>query len=213
MTNSLRHRIGRNQLTTLEENLMNTTEHPSRRLRSAARRGARGLTLIELGFVIIILAVIVAVALTFYNTVSTNKKVSDTVSDVASIRSAMAQYAGGLPLIVDLGYTATDDGSLGTLQSRTADNLNWKALNPFLSGRLYTQSLTLETKTMANANAWQSTYEIVVLGGETPYYWNLTIDPIPVNVIQRVREKLATSARGVPVIDGNKLTVEFEVGA
>ena len=43
------------------------------------RRGANGLTLIELGFVIIILAVIVAVALTYYNTLSRNKEVTDVV--------------------------------------------------------------------------------------------------------------------------------------
>ena len=177
------------------------------------KRGAAGLTLIELGFVIVVLAVIVAVALGFYNTLSENKKISDTTTDVASIRLAMSQYAGGLPLVGLIGRRATDDGSLGTEVPRTEADLTWRVLAPYLPGRLRSLAAADEDKTLETANAWQSTYEIVVVGASDPWFWDLVITGIPPDVIDRVRDKLASGARGVPVVDGNKLTIQFEVGA
>ena len=213
MTNSLRHRIGRNQLTTLEENLMNTTEHPSRRLRSAAPRGARGLTLIELGFVIIILAVIVAVALAFYNTVSTNKKITDVVTDVASVRSAVTQYAGGNPLIGPLGRS-DPTGVSPALFSREKGDFNWDELAQFLPGRLGAQAALEGGKDLANANPWKSTYTLDVVGDSPSYQWTLRITAIPSNEIRdRLREKLASAGLGLAAPAERQLTWTFDVGA
>ena len=191
---------------------MSTPKHPGWRFRGAAApRSAKGLTLIELGFVIIILAVIVAVALALYNTVSTNKKVSDVVTDVANIRSAVAQYAGGLPLMGLVGREKTDDGTLGAEVNRAETDLKWPEIAPFLPGRLSTQaSKTGLEQALENANAWDSTYSIAVTD---PYRWELGITNIPTKVIPRLKEKLANAGRGVPEISGTTITVYFEVGA
>lgn len=176
----------------------------------AGNRAAKGLTLIELGFVIIILATIVAVALTFYNSVSRNKEVTDTVTDVANIRQAVSSYAAGLPLIGTIG-TELDGTTPVTRQGPT-----WDQLWPLLPGRLSSRARNSTSTELSSANAWDSTYRLVVVANQ-PFYWDLVINNIPDGLCQRVREKLAASARGVPECAGDTgdetMTVSFRVGA
>ena len=192
---------------------MSTTEHPSRRLHRAARRGARGLTLIELGFVIVIFAVIVAVALALYNTVSTSKKITDVVTDVANVRSAVTQYAGGHPLIGPLGRS-DPTGASPVLHQRTKDEFDWAELADFLPGRLGDQAALEGGKDLANANAWKSTYTLDIIGDSPSYQWTLRINAIPTNEIRnRLQDKLANAGLGRAAAAEKELTWTFDVGA
>ena len=181
----------------------------SLRAGSAASDRAKGLTLIELGFVIIILATIVAVALTFYNSLSRNKEVTDTVTDVANIRQAVSSYAGGLPLIGVIGQDAN-----GENVSRDAPA--WQDLSPLLPGRLSVRARNIDSTELANANAWGSTYRLIVLPAD-PFTWALTINEIKDGLCQRVSDKLVAGASSVPTCTGDTgaetMEVEFRVGA
>lgn len=191
-------------------NLATSPSAPPRSGRTST--GCHGLTLIELGFVIIILAVIVAVALGFYNTLSRNKEITDVVTDVANIRQAISSYAGGLPLTGAIG----EDLAGEDVQRKP---LNWNALASLLPGRLGTKAGSTDGAGLiiSNANAWQSSYQIQTGVDGNPYYWNLIVTNIPVDLAERVKEKLANSGRAVPTdqTTGNTatLTIPFRVGA
>ena len=175
------------------------------------RHNAKGLTLIELGFVIIILAVIIAVALTLYNTLSGNKQVADTVTDVANIRNAVSRWAGGLPLQRTLGFS---DSSGSTPVEETLDG--WDDLAPMLPGQLGLKARSVTGLTLPNANAWTSTYALVVEDAGGYYNWNLTIDEIPQGLATELRSKLASGARFVPELTTgppDTLKISFRVGA
>lgn len=182
----------------------------SLRAGSVASDRAKGLTLIELGFVIIILATIVAVALTFYNSISRNKEVTDTVTDVANIRQAVSSYAGGLPLI---GVIGTDKD--GADVSRDSGPL-WQDLSPLLPGRLSVRARNINNADLTNANAWGSTYKLIVNASD-PFTWALTIDQIQDGLCERVSDKLVAGASSVPTCTGQTgaetMEVQFRVGA
>lgn len=177
-----------------------------------APSASRGLTLIELGFVIIILAVIVAVALGFYNTLSRNKEITDVVTDVATIRQAVSSYAGGLPLTGPIGKDLAGEDV-------QREPLTWNALASLLPGRLGTKAGSNDGRglTISNANAWQSSYQLQTNIEGNPYYWNLIVTNVPVDLAERVKEKLASSARAVPTEEETgstaTLTIPFRVGA
>ena len=178
------------------------------------RRGANGLTLIELGFVIIILAVIVAVALTYYNTLSRNKEVTDVVTDVANIRQAVSSWAGGLPLRRQLGRAGPTSDALSAEEELTT----WNELSALLPGSLgaLAGSDAGNSTTLANVNPWlNSTYTFDV-DDTNPYLWTLTITNIPGGLFQQVRSKVASGARFVPpnsTADPAELVISFQVGA
>lgn len=192
--------------------MTNLANLASRSARAPNANASRGLTLIELGFVIIILAVIVAVALGFYNTLSRNKEITDVITDVANIRQAVSSYAGGLPLTGAIGKDLAGEDV-------QRDPLNWNALASLLPGRLGTKAGSVDGGglTISNTNAWQSNYQIVTNVDGNPYYWNLIVTNIPVDLAERVKEKLANSGRAVPTDEetGNTatLTIPFRVGA
>ena len=182
----------------------------------ASQRGATGLTLIELGFVIVILAVIVALVLGFYNTLSKNKQVADVVTDVANIRQAVSTWSGGLPLTE---VTIARDGTT------RAQLRNWGQLADVLSGRLAVLARNKTSDQLDGANAWDSTYTIevgnttgegddaVTTGGST---WTLTIDKIPPDLAPRLRDRLVAAGEYVPiedvVTDLQTITLNFDVG-
>ena len=178
------------------------------------RRGVKGLTLIELGFVIIILAVIVAVALTYYNTLSRNKEVTDVVTDVANIRQAVSSWAGGLPLRRQLGRAGPTSSALSAQEELTT----WNELAALLPGNLgaLAGSDAGNSTTLANVNPWlNSTYTFDV-DDTNPYLWTLTITNIPGGLFQQVRSKVASGARFVPqnsTADPAELVISFQVGA
>ena len=175
----------------------------------AASDRVKGLTLIELGFVIIILATIVAVALTFYNSLSRNKEVTDTVTDVANIRQAVSSFAGGLPLTGVIGQDSN-----GADVER--DSPTWQNLSPILPRRLGVRARNVNNVDLRDANAWGSTYRLIVVPSE-PFSWSLSIDQIRDGLCERVRDKLVAGAESVPVCTGQfgeeTMTVEFRVGA
>ena len=177
------------------------------------RHNAKGLTLIELGFVIAIVAVIIAVALQLYNTLSGNKQVTDVVTDVANIRQAVSSWAGGLPLRRKLGRAA----ATGSALSGEEELLTWNELAAQLPGRLGALAGSDKggTKTLADVNPWDgSTYTFQILAN--PYQWKLTISGVPKGHFPQLRSKLASSALFVPPnsdADPAVLEITFQVGA
>ena len=182
-----------------------------------SQRGAMGLTLIELGFVIVILAVIVALVLGFYTTLSRNKQVTDVVTDVANIRQAVSSWAGGLPLtLVTLGKNgAGEDVTRAAL-------VGWADLVNVLSGRLAVLAASSNASgfDLNQANAWGSTYTIAARS----YEWDLIINEVPAELVDRLRDRLATSgtiAEGAAAAGGasdadaaqpRTITLTFDVG-
>ena len=142
-------------------------------MRNSAKRNT-GITLIELGFVVGIIAVIVVGVLTIYNSVTAQQAVTDVTSDIAAIRTAVSTWASGRPL-----NTPKEQQPVGV---EGVDYIwdKWADISNYLPGDLgqvadNTQSTTL---TMVNSNWPDVEYQFDV-DAQNPYLWTLTIAMIP----------------------------------
>lgn len=166
-------------------------------------RNVRGVTLIEMLFVIGIIAIIVVAALAIFNAVRASQDRSTALQHVSSIRSAVATWAGDKPL---------DFGAAGGLQ-------RVEQLEPWLPARLRgvagaqsTEKLALEA-----ANPWDGAYEIGPSAGGAgqgastshPYRFNLAIRKIPGAEAEVLCRHLEDGAAITP--NGEKL-IELKAG-
>ena len=166
-------------------------------------RSARGVTLIEMLFVIGIIAIIVVAALAIFNTVRASQDRSTALQQVSSIRSAIATWAGDKPL---------DFGETGGLQ-------RVEQLQPWLPGRLSGNPDAQSTTTMldlGSANPWDGTYEIGPSAGTTgtnhPYRFNLAVRKVPASeaeaLCRQLEDGAAINADGAKLI---QLTADTQV--
>lgn len=141
--------------------------------RHAKRNNAHGITLIELGFIVGIIAVIVVGVLTIYNTVTKQQAVTDVTGDAASIRTAVATWGSGGWLKLPEGFVppATSEGIERELTS-------WKQLSAHLPGDLGRIASTADGAILTNVNSnWEDAeYGLKV---DDPYLWTLQITGIP----------------------------------
>ena len=157
-------------------------------------RNDGGVTLIEMLFVIGIIAIIVVAALAIFNTVRASQDRSTALQQVSSIRSAVATWAGDKPL--DFGQ----DGGLQRVEQ----------LQPWLPGRLNGNPDAESTESKLNlgsANPWDGAYEIGPSAGATatnhPYRFNLAIRKIPASEAEALCRQLEDGA--AINAEGNKL--------
>lgn len=165
----------------------------------------KGVTLIELAFVIGIIAVILVGVMGVYNTVQRSQTLSDVTTDVAVIRQAVSTWARGGPITysaadIDRGFTSLTD---------------WGQLAGFLPGDLGELARRGgDDRVLTAANSWECTYELEFYEDD-PYRWSLKIDRLPTDVMNALANSLRegvvadqgegdTLQRGLERNDGNE---------
>lgn len=161
---------------------------------------SRGVTLIELSFVIGIIAIIVVAALAVYNAVRNSQDLTTVVSDVSAIRTAVSNWAGNEP-IFRVG-SAQADPSVTEL-----DNL--EQLNRLLPGKLR-ELARPQDRILEGANPWQGNYEVnqqtdatVDLNGQpvainpNPFVFQIKITNIPRTQHEPLRRRLEEGAESI----------------
>ena len=123
-------------------------------------KNREGLTLLEVGIVLAVFALIIIGVLTAVSVVNASGRNSRAVTQIGNIRSAIGKWSAGGPVamaaIKNAGGTVTLVSSSGLV--------GWDALVGYLPGSLATVinatpgiSMNL---TLANANPWQGSYEL-----------------------------------------------------
>lgn len=150
------------------------------------RRRVAGVTLIELAFVIGIIAIIVVAALAIFNTVRASQDRSTALQNISSIRSAIATWAGDRPLGMNTDAGLRDAGQL----------------RPWLPGRLGTSAQS--GLSLNAANPWNGAYTIeqappgeqgaADAGGAHPYRYVLVITEVPSAEAQALCRQLEEGA-------------------
>ena len=165
---------------------------PHLREKHLGRREPVGIGLVELGFVIAIIAVFVVAALTIFNSVKNSQDRATALQEVASIRSAVATWAGGKELRIN-------DGGLTQAQQ----------LGPWLPGRLGERAKGVQDLRVPGANPWNGDYEISQVTGEgagsnSQYRFNLLIRGVPwdqaQSICRQLRDGAAPDANNDPLI-------------
>ena len=138
-----------------------------------ARSNAHGITLIELGFVVGIISVIVVAVLTIYNTVSKQQAVTEVTGDAAAIRTAVSTWGSG-------GWLKLPEGVVTPASSEGIDRelTSWNQISAYLPGDLGRIAETVKGATLTNVNSnWEDAqYGLKV---DDPYLWTLEITGIP----------------------------------
>jgi len=145
-------------------------------------RRRKGVTLIELAFVIAIIAILVVAALAVYRAVSQTLKINGAVRDVATIRQAMKNFAG------DDQICCGED---------TANLTQWFQIRGFLSGALRDKAQNGTSATLTRVNPWQGDYSFSV-DEDLPYQFQLDITEVDAEMLDTLRRKLADGAEGEP---------------
>lgn len=184
--------IGQSEVSDLPET------KPYHRLGALSR--CRGVTLIELSFVIGIIAIIVVAALAVYNAVRNSQDLTTAVSDVSAIRTAVSNWAGNEPIFAGAN-PAPDTPLTNAIQIHT-----------LLPGKLREAARTNQTLTLQFVNPWQGNYIIdnannaegqIDRSGQTPDYSNnpfvfmVQITEIPLSQHEPLRRRLEEGAESI----------------
>ena len=155
--------------------------HAVRKARPNTGRN-KGVTLIELAFVIGIIAIVLVAVLGIYNIVKRSQTLTDVTSDVAVIRQAVSTWASGGPI------TRTQQDLDRGFRSLTG----WSQLSGFLPGSLGQQASTTQDGDVLTAvNSWGCTYDLQIdAQANDRYKWSLEIDKIPTDVLNALATRL-----------------------
>lgn len=160
----------------------------------AQRRRSGGITLIELGFVVGIIAIIVVGVLAIYNAVKRSQEVTEVVGQVAQIRQAVSNWAGGGSLKVETRTVGQD----GTVSAQTTRQLqNFSQLSVFLAGTLKSQASNQSGLTIENVNNWPGSSYVLAIDPSNSNLWTITITEIPLGAAEPLGDRLRTSAEQV----------------
>ena len=123
--------------------------------------------------VIGIISLIILTALLALEAVTEQRRLTQAVTDVANIRSAMSKYATRGMLV----YPPVDDGT-GNFQPTARDLRWWSQISGLLPGQLGIIAETTNRKTLERANPWSLdyTFGLQVEGGSI---WCLGIQGVP----------------------------------
>ena len=193
--------IGQSEVSDLAE------PKPCHRLGALSR--CRGVTLIELSFVIGIIAIIVVAALAVYNAVRNSQDLTTAVSDVSAIRTAVSNWAGNEPIFV-----TTNTGGNQTTNSRLTNGLQLQRLLP---GKLRDAARNPNAGggqnevTLSQVNPWQGNYSIMQavnglqatgatdaenLSGN-PFVFMIEITEIPTSQFEPLRRRLEEGSQAI----------------
>ena len=111
---------------------------------------SRGVTLIELSFVIGIIAIIVVAALAVYNAVRNSQDLTTAVSDASAIRTAVSNWAGNEPIFATGGPASGPTTTTGTLLT------NGVQIHTLLPGKLREAArIAASDLVLRGVNPWQ----------------------------------------------------------
>lgn len=160
--------------------------HPPRR--------TRGITLIELGFVVGIIAIIVVGVLAIYNAVKRSQEVTEVVGQVAQIRQAVSNWAGGGSLKVETRLVNAD-GSVTT--STTRELQNFSQLSVFLAGTLKAEASNQQGLVIDNVNNWPGSTYTLAIDPANSNLWTIAITEVPLGAAEPLGDRLRNSAEQV----------------
>ena len=146
----------------------------------------RGVTLIEAALVVGILALIIIAAMIALNAATSQRRATQAVTDIASIRSAVSRFAAGGPL------TGFGSGS-GTGYMKTAKDLtDWKQIAGFLPAPLESKATATSGKTLADANPWDGDY-IFETKSAAPRQLDISVTSVPANLLTAIVKQVTTT--------------------
>lgn len=159
-------------------------------------RDLRGVTLIESAMVIGIISLVILGALLALETVTEQRRMTQTAQDIALIRSAVSKYtAGGL-----VTYPATVTGR---------NMADWDDISGFLPGSLGLLADGNATLTMATGNPWSEDYIIVVPTAATASAkWTLHIHGIPDGLAPILIKQLTLNGARFANMSGDTVTCD-----
>ncbi len=196
---------------------------PSTGCRAASRGGAgdlkknlhsqRGVTLIESALVVSIIALIVLASLIALNALMEQRRLTQTVSDIVSIRSAVTKWCAGGPVLV------VDYSSGRPVLDIDRTLTSFSQLAGFLPDPLEILAQKNTTLRLAHANPWGGNYIIFpplfatdntplgpVLSAQVqPRVWSLTVTNIPGDLLEPLANQLrntgASTVSTIPPTD------------
>lgn len=154
----------------------------------------RGITLIELGFVVGIIAIIVVGVLAIYNAVKRSQEVTEVVGQVAQIRQAVSNWAGGGSLKVET-RTVNADGSISTTPTRELQNFS--QLSVFLAGTLKAEASNQQGLVIDNVNNWPGSTYTLAIDPANSNLWTIAITEVPLGAAEPLGDRLRNSAEQV----------------
>ena len=154
----------------------------------------RGITLIELGFVVGIIAIIVVGVLAIYNAVKRSQEVTEVVGQVAQIRQAVSNWAGGGSLKVETRLV-NSDGSVTT--STTRELQNFSQLSVFLAGTLKAEASNQQGLVIDNVNNWPGSTYTLAIDPANSNLWTIAITEVPLGAAEPLGDRLRNSAEQV----------------
>ena len=157
-------------------------------------RRTRGITLIELGFVVGIIAIIVVGVLAIYNAVKRSQEVTEVVGQVAQIRQAVSNWAGGGSLKVETRLVNAD-GSVTT--STTRELQNFSQLSVFLAGTLKAEASNQQGLVIDNVNNWPGSTYTLAIDPANSNLWTIAITEVPLGAAEPLGDRLRNSAEQV----------------
>jgi len=173
----------------------------------------RGVTLIELSFVIGLIAIIVVAALAVYNAARSSQDLTTAVSDVSAIRTAVSNWASNEPIFRDANQTVVPSTKLENLAQ----------IGRLLPGKLRERATS--GLTLPGVNPWQGDYRLLeateAVGvrdqtGESPSYaenlfvFAIEITQIPSTQHEPLRRRLLEGAEAISATEGTGVTEEGE---
>ena len=167
--------------------------------RKKSLHSQRGVTLIESALVISIIALLVLASLLALNALMEQRRLTQTVSDIVAIRSAVTKWCAGGPILV-VDYST---GQPVPDESRTLRN--FAQLAGFLPDPLETLAQKNMTLTLLHATPWDGAYHILtpefdreqardgtlILHRDVrPRIWTLTVTDIPGDLLEPLANQL-----------------------
>lgn len=142
--------------------------------RRATSKVHRGVTLVESALVIGIISLIILAALLALEAVTEQRRMTQVVTEVAVVRSALSKWAAGGPLI----YPDVASGSERAPSSRNLRRFN--QLSGFLPGHLGIAAAGANAFNLEGINPWSEDYDLSLTPFNDPgSKWTITVHGVP----------------------------------
>lgn len=163
----------------------------------AAVRRMRGLTLIESAVVIGILSIVVLGVLLTFETVTEQRRVTEVVQDVSSMRAAVSRFATEGLVVYDGGFDADDPADRNSYTVSMRSLQRWDQLAGFLPGTLGTLAGATGGPAMIRSNPWGGTYSLIMPNSSGPNVasakWAIRVDGVPDDLAPAISKQLLLS--------------------
>lgn len=153
---------------------------PSRSTRNARAGRQRGVTLIESALVISIIALIILAALLALQTWMAQERITQAVTDVTVIRSAVTRWTGGGFVTYPNPSAPVINGEPNPVKDPERSLTRWNQIGGLLPEPLRTLARQNGiTTTLSRANPWDGEYRLATAGTSKPREWSLTVTKVP----------------------------------